>query len=76
MTIGKNMGKIKRIEGVVSECLPSAQFLVLGENGKTIRAYLCGKMMINKIRIIVGDKVSVEIPFHSEIGRIVFRKMR
>ena len=63
------------MEGTISECLPNAQSNVLLDNGQTIRCYLAGKLRINKIRVIVGDKVTVEMP-RSEIGRIIFRKLR
>ena len=65
-----------KLEGIVSDMLPNAQCKVLLDRGDTIRAYIAGKLMINKIRIIVGDKVIVEKPSGSEIGRIVFRKLR
>jgi len=65
-----------KIEGTISECLPNAQFKVLLDSGITIRVYTAGKLMINKIKIIVGDRVIVELPKRSEIGRIIFRKLR
>ena len=48
------------IEGVVTEVLPDRNFRVLLDNGHTILAYAAGKMSKHKIRVLVGDRVSVE----------------
>ena len=63
-----------KIEGIVSEALPNAQFKVLLDNGITIRCYLAGKLRINKIKVIPGDRVIIEKPNQSDIGRIIYRK--
>ena len=63
-----------KIEGIVSEALPNAQFKVLLDSGITIRCYLAGKLRINKIRVIPGDRVIIEKPNQSDIGRIIYRK--
>jgi len=70
------MGKTDVIEirGRVDEVLPNAAFRVILENGHTILAHLSGKMRMNKIRILVGDQVKIELtPYDLTKGRIVFR---
>ncbi len=62
------------IDGVVTECLPSTKFKVKLENGHTIIAYMSGKMAKNMIRILLGDKVRIEMsPYDLTKGRINFR---
>lgn len=62
------------IDGVVTECLPSTKFKVKLENGHTIIAYMSGKMAQNMIRILLGDKVRIEMsPYDLTKGRINFR---
>ena len=62
------------MEGVVIELLPSAMFKVTLENGHEILAHLSGKMRMNRIRLIPGDRVRVEIsPYDLSKGRITFR---
>ncbi len=64
-----------RKEGVVTETLPSTTFRVELEDGKEIIAHLSGKMRRYFIRILPGDKVTVEMtPYDDEKGRIVYRK--
>lgn len=61
-------------EGVVVEALPGTQFRVELENGHEILAYLSGKMRRYYIRILLGDRVKVEIsPYDLTRGRIVYR---
>jgi len=61
-------------EGVVVEALPGTQFKVELENGHEIIAYLSGKMRRYYIRVLLGDRVTVEMsPYDLEKGRIVFR---
>ncbi len=63
------------IEGEVVELLPNANFKVALENGLEILTHLSGKMRMNKIRILPGDKVVVEMsPYDMTKGRIIFRK--
>ena len=62
-----------RTRGMIVECLPNAQFRVALENGEIIRGYMSGKMKLNKIKILLGDTVEMEIPEQGEIYRIVFR---
>lgn len=60
--------------GVVEELLPSATFKVKLEDGHYILAHLSGKMRLNKIRLLPGDKVKVEMtPYDLTKGRIVYR---
>jgi len=62
------------LRGIVQELLPSARFRVQLENGHEIMAYLAGKMRMNKIRLLPGDAVKVELtPYDLTKGRIVYR---
>ncbi|MBN2664162.1 MAG: translation initiation factor IF-1 [Bacteroidales bacterium] len=61
-------------DGVVVEALANARFRVELENGRVILAHLAGRMRLNYIKILPGDKVQVELsPYDLEKGRIVFR---
>ncbi len=63
-----------RREGTVLENLPAEKFSVQLEGGAVIRAMVSGKRRRNKIRILPGDKVTVEIsPYDVTNGRIVYR---
>lgn len=57
----------------VVESLPNAMFRVELEDGRQVLTYLSGKMHINKIRVLVGDKVAVQLDQYGERGRIVRR---
>lgn len=60
--------------GTIEELLPAATFKVVLENGHQILAHLSGKMRINNIRLLPGDKVKVEItPYDLTKGRITYR---
>ena len=62
------------IEGTVKEALPNAQFVVELPNGHTINAHISGKLRMNFIRILPGDKVTVEMsPYDLTRGRITWR---
>ncbi len=62
------------VEGTVIEPLPNAMFRVGLENGHKILAHISGKMRMNYIRILPGDKVKVELsPYDLTRGRITFR---
>jgi translation initiation factor IF-1 len=64
-----------KVEGVIRELLPNMMFRVILENGLEIKAHLCGKMRMKNIRVLVGDRVSVEMsPYDLEKGRIVYRQ--
>lgn len=61
--------------GVVVELLPNAMFRVRLENDHVILAHTSGKMRKNRIRVLVGDKVTVEMtPYDLTKGRITFRQ--
>ena len=60
--------------GVVAELLPNAMFRVKLENDHTILAHTSGKMRKNRIRVLAGDRVTVEMtPYDLTKGRITFR---
>ena len=62
------------MEGVVTEALPNAQFKVELKNGHIILAHISGKLRMNFIRILPGDKVTVEMsPYDLTRGRITWR---
>lgn len=64
-----------RLEGDVIDVLPNATFKVQLDNGHTLLSYASGKMRQHEIRILMGDKVEVEItPYDLSRGRIVRRK--
>ncbi len=64
-----------KVEGLVTEALPGTQFRVELDNGHVILAYVSGKMRMYFIRILRGDKVTVEMsPYDLSRGRIVRRE--
>ena len=66
--------ELLEMQGVVKEVLPDSRFLVELENGHSLVAYTAGKMRKNFIRIIAGDKVTLELsPYDLSKGRITFR---
>lgn len=70
------MGKedIIEVEGTVIEPLPNAMFRVELANGHVVLAHISGKMRMNFIRILAGDRVTVELsPYDLTRGRIVYR---
>ncbi len=63
-----------QVEGTVIEPLPNAMFRVELENGHKVLAHISGKMRMNYIRILPGDKVKLELsPYDLSRGRITFR---
>ena len=71
--MAKTEGKEIEVEGTVVECLPNTTFKVEIEGGHTILAHLSGKMRINFIRILPGDRVKVALsPYDLTRGRIVY----
>ena len=63
-----------QIEGTVIESLPNAMFRVELENGHRLLAHVAGKMRMHYIRILPGDKVTLEMsPYDLARGRITFR---
>ena len=72
------MAKEEHLEmnGVVSEVLPDSRFRVTLDNGHELVAYSAGKMRKHHIRILAGDKVSLELsPYDLSKGRITFRHL-
>ena len=66
--------ELLEMNGTVNEVLPDSRYLVTLENGHSIVAYTAGKMRKHHIRIIAGDKVSLELsPYDLSKGRITFR---
>ncbi len=62
------------VEGTVIETLPNAMFKVELENGQVVLAYVSGKMRMHFIKILPGDKVTVELsPYDLTKGRITYR---
>ena len=72
----KEEGKIK-VDGVVIEALPGTQFRVKLDNGHEVLAYLSGKMRKHYIRILLGDRVAMEMsPYDLTRARITFRQRK
>ena len=66
--------ELLEMQGTVSEVLPDSRFQIVLDNGHSLVAYTAGKMRKHHIRIIAGDKVSLELsPYDLSKGRIVFR---
>jgi translation initiation factor IF-1 len=62
------------VQGEIVETLPNAMFRVKLENGEIILAYVSGKMRMNFIKILPGDKVTIELsPYDLTKGRITYR---
>ena len=73
---GKNLSKedVIEVEGIVVETLPNTNFKVELENGHQILAHISGKLRMNYIKILPGDKVKVELsPYDLTRGRITWR---
>mgnify|MGYP002626426722 FL=1 len=65
---------IIEVEGTVAEALPNAEFIVELENGHKLRAHISGKLRMNFIKILPGDKVKLELsPYDLNRGRITWR---
>ncbi len=66
--------ELLEFEGVVEEVLPNTMFRVTLENGHEMLAHSSGRMRKNRIRVLAGDKVTVEMtPYDLTKGRIIFR---
>jgi translation initiation factor IF-1 len=75
-TVRRSKQKVEAL-GTILEALPGTKFRVKLENGHEIIAYLCGKMRKYYIRILLGDRVRVELsPYDLSQGRIVYRYKR
>lgn len=63
-----------KFEGQVIEALPNANFKIVLENGKEVLGHLAGRLRMHKIRVLMGDRVIVELsPYDEKRGRIVRR---
>ncbi|MBK9229102.1 MAG: translation initiation factor IF-1 [Ignavibacteria bacterium] len=63
-----------KVDGIISEILPNTNFKVKLENGHEVLAHISGKMRMHYIRILQGDKVTVELsPYDLTKGRITYR---
>lgn len=71
------MGKkeeVIQVEGVVAELLPNAMFRVRLDNGHIVLAHISGKMRMHFIKILTGDRVTIELsPYNLTRGRIIYR---
>lgn len=70
------MGKqeLIQLDGIIEETLPNTQFIVKFENDHKVLAHISGKMRMNFIKILQGDKVKVELsPYDLSKGRIIYR---
>jgi len=63
------------VDGIITEDLSNCKYRVTLENGKTVTAYIAGKLRKNNIRVMVGDSVTLELsPYDLDNGRITYRK--
>lgn len=63
----------EKVNGVVIEALPDTTFRVELENKKIVLAYLAGKMRMHYIKVMIGDRVALELSPDGARGRIVYR---
>ena len=64
-----------KLDGIIEEALPSVTFRVKLENGKEILARLAGKLRMYRIKVLAGDRVTVEMSSsNDDRGRIIYRK--
>lgn len=63
----------EKVTGSVIEALPDTQFKIQLEDGREVLAYLAGKMRMNYIKVMIGDKVTLELSPDGRRGRIVRR---
>ena len=62
-----------KVNGVVVEALPDTNFRVQLEDGRIVLAYLAGKMRLHYIKVMIGDRVQLELSPDGARGRIVYR---
>ncbi len=67
------MGEPEVVEGIVDEALPNTLFRVKVESGEIILAYLAGKMRLHRIKVLVGDRVSLQLDPYGGRARIIRR---
>ncbi|MBI3632220.1 MAG: translation initiation factor IF-1 [Candidatus Vogelbacteria bacterium] len=63
----------QEIDGLVVEALPNMMFRVDIGGGKILLAYLAGKMRMNRIKVLIGDRVRIKLDIYGERGRIIRR---
>ena len=72
--MNKRLNQLKeKVIGTIVEALPDTNFRVQVENGSEVLAYLAGKMRINYIKVMIGDKVALELSPDGKRGRIIRR---
>lgn len=72
---GMSKEDVIQFQGTITEVLPNAMFRVQLENGHTILAHTSGRMRKNRIRVLLGDQVTIEMtPYDLTKGRVVFRQ--
>ena len=67
------MAEAETVEGVVDEALPNTLFRIKLESGDVVLAYLAGKMRLHRIKVLVGDRVSLQLDPYGGRARIVRR---
>ncbi|MEK7107012.1 MAG: translation initiation factor IF-1 [Patescibacteria group bacterium] len=68
-----NMAEQEVVEGIVEEALPNTLFRVRMSSGELVLAYLAGKMRLHRIKVLVGDRVSVHLDPYGGRARITRR---
>ena len=63
----------QEVDGVVLEALPNMMFRVDIGAGKIVLAYLAGKMRMNRIKVLIGDRVRIKLDIYGERGRVIRR---
>lgn len=71
--VGSNKAGFETIDGTILEILPNACFTVQLDNGEVVTAHISGALRMNYIRILVGDRVTVERNASTGIARVVYR---
>lgn len=63
------------VDGIITDDLSNCKYKVMLDNGKVVNSYIAGKLRKNNIRVMVGDRVTIELcPYDLDNGRIVYRK--
>lgn len=63
------------VDGTITDSLSNCKYKVMLDNGKVVNSYIAGKLRKNNIRVMVGDRVTIELsPYDLDNGRIVYRK--
>lgn len=66
--------EVIEFRGIIEEALPAAQFRVKLENGHVVMGHIAGKLRMNRIRLMTGDEVRIQLtPYDLTKGRIVYR---